>query len=155
APEVKTAPETPEKSVASVTAPGTSKAAAPEVPQGQPIAVKTPDGTVINEPDFKSAILRAIGSKGHVLLNSNEPIRLSGASAAIKITGGPLYIRAAEGVRPVLEVDMKGSEAFLLAGAQSPITVIGVTMVAHYGSQAKGGAPLIEALGSVRLEHCA
>jgi|GEM_PF-995260 len=155
APEVKEARETPEKAVAAVASPATPKAVVPEVPKGQPIAVKTPDGTVIVEPDFKSAMQRAIGSKGHVLLNNTEPIRFSGANAAIRITGGPLYIRAAEGVRPVLEVDMKGAEAFLTTGAQTPISIVGVTMVAHYGSQSKGAAPLIEALGNVRLEHCA
>ncbi|WP_422924139.1 protein kinase domain-containing protein [Singulisphaera sp. PoT] len=148
------ASETPEKKVAIVTPPATPTKAAPEVPKGEPIAVKAPDGTVAVEPDFKSAMQRAIGSKGHVLLNNKEPIRLSGPAAALRISGGPLYIRAAKGANPVLELDLKGSDAFITPGAETPITIEGVTIVAHYGSEAKAPAPIIEAPGHVRLDRC-
>ena len=86
---------------------------AAEVPPDEPIAVKTPDGVVMIEPNLKSAMQRAIGSKGHVLLNNRTPLKLTGSDAALTIGGGRLYIRAAEGVHPVLEVEMQGQKPFL------------------------------------------
>lgn len=124
-------------------------------PQG--FTVKAPDGTVTVEPDLKTAMQRAIGSRGHVLLDHREPLRLTGADAAIKINGGPLYIRAAEGSRPVLQVEIKGAKPFLTTGVQTPVTIVGVSIEAQYADHSGPGEPppIVEAAGKVTLDRCA
>jgi serine/threonine protein kinase len=123
--------------------------------QRQGITVKAPDGTTSIEPDLKTAMKRAIGSRGHVLLNNREPLRLSGADAAIKVGGGPLYIRAAEGMQPVLEVALEGSKPFLTTGVETPLTIVGVTIVAHSAEPGRDAPPIIDAAGKVTLDRCA
>jgi serine/threonine-protein kinase len=127
------------------------------VPGGHPIAVKSRDGVVTVEADLKNAMRRAIGSKGHVLLNNATPLKLSGEEAAIMISGGRLHIRAAEGARPVLEVEIKGPGPFLSTRTDTPLTMVGVTIVAHYAGTAPGKEPppLIEAGTTIVLDHCA
>ncbi|WP_406694482.1 serine/threonine-protein kinase [Singulisphaera sp. Ch08] len=135
-----------------------SKGIGPELAKevGPGIAVKAPDGSVSMEPDLKSAMQRAIGSRGHVLLNNREPLRLSGAAAAIKVNGGPLYLRAAEGMQPVIEVEIKGAKPFLTTGIETPLTIVGVTIVANYSESGGGEAPpIIEAAGKVTLDRSA
>jgi serine/threonine-protein kinase len=130
----------------------------PEVLRGHPIAVKLGDGTVKIETDLKSALKRAIGSKGHVLLNNATPLKLTGDEAAIMISGGRrLFIRAAEGARPVVEVEIGGTNPFLSTQSDTPLTLVGVTVVAHYIGPARGKEPppLIEAGATVVLDHCA
>ena len=112
------------------------KTIAYEVPPGQAIAVKLPDGSVTVEPNLKNAMQRAIGGKGHVLLNNSEPIRLTG-DEALTIGGGRLYIRAARGVRPVLEVDIKGQKPLLTTRSDTALTIVGVTIVARYIGKSK------------------
>ena len=129
---------------------------AAEVPPDEPIAVKTPDGVVMIEPNLKSAMQRAIGSKGHVLLNNRTPLVLSGPDqAAITIGGGPLYIRAAEGVHPVVEVEMQGQKPFLSTRTDTPLTIVGVTFVARYRGKPKMVPALIQAGANLTLDRCA
>jgi serine/threonine-protein kinase len=128
---------------------------ADEVPAGQAIAVRAADGTLTRESDLKSAMQRAIGSKGQVLLNNREPLKFSGAAAALRVNGGSLTIRAAEGARPVLEVEIKGKAPFLSAGTGTPLTLIGVTVVARYEGTGIDPPPVIDAAAAVKLEHCA
>ncbi len=130
----------------------------PEVPGGHPIAVKLGDGTIKIETDLKSALRRAIGSKGQVLLNNATPLKLAGDEAAISISGGRrLLIRAAEGARPVVEVEIGGASPFLSTRTDTPLTLVGLTVVARYVGPARGKEPppLIEAGASVELDHCA
>jgi serine/threonine-protein kinase len=129
--------------------------AADEVPPGEPIAVKMPDGVVTIEPNLKSAMQRAIGSKGHVLLNNSTPLKLSGPEAVLTIGGGRLYIRAAEGVHPVVEVEIQGQRPFLTTRADAPLTIAGVTFVARYRGKAKRGPALIQAGADLTLDRCA
>ena len=108
------------------------------------------------EPNLKSAMQRAIGSKGHVLLNNRTPLKLSGPDeAAITIGGGPLYIRAAEGVHPVVEVEMQGQKPFLSTRADTPLTIVGVTFVARYRGKPKMVPALIQAGANLTLDRCA
>jgi serine/threonine-protein kinase len=126
-----------------------------EVPPDQPIAVKLPDGTVRVEPNLKSAMQRAIGSKGHVVLNNSRALALSGSEAELAIGGGPLYIRAAAGVRPVVEVEIGRQKPFLSTKADTPLTIVGVTIVARYRSRPKTIPPVIHAGADMTLERCA
>jgi serine/threonine-protein kinase len=127
-----------------------------EVPPDQLFAVKLRDGTMQFEPDLRSALQRAIGSRGTVLLNNREPLVLKGAEAVLPlIGGGPLSIRAAEGVRPVLEVEIQGQKPFLATRAETPLSLAGVTIVARYRGSSKAAAPVIQAGANVTLERCA
>jgi serine/threonine-protein kinase len=122
----------------------------------EPIVVKLRDGSVKVETDLKSAIQRAIGSKGHVLLNTSKPLVLRGSAAALPaIGGGPLAIRAAEGVQPVLEVEIQGQKPFLTTRAETPLTLVGVTIVARYRGPSRTVPPVIQAGANVALERCA
>ncbi|SIO56161.1 serine/threonine protein kinase [Singulisphaera sp. GP187] len=151
-----TAPADDDKSTPVATPTPTGKGPELAKKQGPGIAVKGSDGSVLMADDLKSAMQRAIGSRGHVLLNNREPLRLSGADAAITINGGPLYIRAAEGVQPVLEVEIKGAKPFLTTGVETPLTLVGVTIVAHYSEPGRGEAPpIIQAAGKVTLDRSA
>jgi serine/threonine-protein kinase len=124
-------------------------------PVGLAIPVEAQDGTITNEPDLLNALQRAIGSSGRVLLNNREPIRLSGKDAIVPpVSGGRLYIRAAGGVQPVLEVEVSGKEPFLSTRTRTPITIVGVTIVARYVDQGQPPPPLIEAGAQVTLERC-
>jgi len=125
--------------------------------EGKPagFTVRNADGSVHStEPDLKSAMQVAIGSKGHVWLDHREPIKLTGDDATIKIDGGPLYIRAAEGIEPVLEVEIKGAKPFLTTGIGSPLTMTGVTIIAHFDSSARLVPPVIESANRVVLDRC-
>jgi serine/threonine-protein kinase len=135
---------------------GPKAGAAREVPAGQDFAVRTPDGTVVPEPNLKGALQRAIGSRGQVLLNNREPIRLTGPDATINgISGGRLSIRAAEGVQPVLEVEIEGKTPFLSTRTDTPLSIVGVTIVARYRGTPKVAPALIQAGGNVTLDRCA
>jgi serine/threonine-protein kinase len=129
----------------------------PEVLREHPIAVKMRDGSLKIETDLKSAMQRAIGSKGHVLLSNATPLKLRDEEAAIAISGGPLSIRAAEGARPVVEVEIRGARPFLSTRTDTPLTLVGLTLVAHYLGPPKGKEhpPLIEAGTTVTLDRCA
>ncbi len=126
----------------------------PAIPEGQGFAVLAPDGTVVREPDLKGAMSRAVGSKGRVLLDKSEPIKLSGDDAAINLSGGRLTIAAKKGVQPVLEVEVKGETPWLLVRSESPLTLIGVTIVARYPTPHPKPAPVILAASEVTLTNC-
>ena len=155
-PEIAAKGSTPEPDARSKSAQAQAKTSgAAEVPPDEPIAVKTPDGVVKIEPNLKSAMQRAIGSKGHVLLNNRTPLKLSGTEAALTIGGGRLYIRAAEGVHPVVEVEIQGQKPFLSTRADTPLTIVGVTFVARYRGKPKTVPPLIQAGADLTLDRCA
>ncbi len=126
-------------------------------PEGSNFAVRMPHGNLIREIGLKSAMRRAIGSSGRVLLDNRKPLKLSGDDAAIDISGGLLVIGAAPGVRPVLEVEIKGQTPFLLTQSKTPLKLIGVTIVARYTGQNpnQDAPPVILAGDKVTLERCA
>jgi eukaryotic-like serine/threonine-protein kinase len=122
---------------------------------GVPIAVMAADGSLLaKETSLKGAMERAIGSKGHVLLDNRTPLKLSGRDAQIAVGGGPLYVRAAEGARPVLEVEIAGKEPFLATRTDTAINLVGVTIKAHYSGKAKDVPPVIRAGATASLERC-
>ncbi|MDR3632595.1 MAG: serine/threonine-protein kinase [Isosphaeraceae bacterium] len=127
----------------------------PPIPEGQGFAVRTGGGDVSKEPNLKSAMQRAIGSRGRVVLNNKEPLKLTGDDAVINISGGALVIAAEKGTQPVLEVEIKGGNSWLMTRAESPLTVIGVTIVAKYvGTPGPNPPPVIYSGSKVTLDHC-
>lgn len=134
------------------TAAGKAEPALPP-PTGKEVRVVAADGTPTNERDFRTAVQAAVGGKGHVLLLNARPLKLSAADA-LNVGGGLLTIRAAEGVRPVLQVEVKGRKPFLATRADAPLRLEGVSILAHYAGGGPDRAPVIEAGASVSLERC-
>jgi serine/threonine-protein kinase len=125
-------------------------------PRGKEVRVVDGDGTAANEPDLASALRRAVGSKGYVLLVNRNPLTFS-AEEAIKISGGRAEIRAREGIQPVLVVEIRGGKPFLTTLADSALRIEGVSLVARYTDASPGTppTPVIEAGGDLVLERCA
>ena len=130
-----------------------AKSGLPE-PRGKEVRVVAGDRSESNEPDLKSAIRAAIGARGHVELRGSEPLKVS-AAEALKASGGVLVIRAAAGVRPVLQVEVKGSTPFLSTRTDTALRIEGVTIEATYVDPGNNPAAVIEAGGSVTLDRCA
>ena len=126
------------------------------LPQGNEVRVVAADGTAWNESDLHSAVLAAIGGKGHVLLLNAKPLVLKEANA-MNVGGGQLTIRAGDGVRPrpVLNVEVKGRRPFLTTRGDAPLRLEGVTIVAHFVGSGPDPPPVIEAGASLALERCA
>ena len=140
-------------------APGTKGATKPQpprppVPQGKEVVVASPDGTFTVESDFKSAIHAAVGGRGYVLLLNAQPLTLTAADA-VNISGGPLTIRAGDGMRPVLKVEVKGNNPFLATRGDAPLRIEGVTIEAKFIDPGPEPAAVIEAGANVVLDRCA
>ena len=146
------------EAVASPTGAGggkTSGEKAPEVPQpkGQQVAVVAADGTTSIEPDLRAAMRAAVGSRGHVLLLNQTPLKVA-ASEAFTASGGTLAIRAGAGVKPVLQVEVKGATPFLSTRTNAPLKIEGVTIEVTYVEPGPAPAPVIQAGSSVSLDRC-
>jgi hypothetical protein len=90
-----------------------------------------------------------------VLLLNRTPLALAAADA-VRVSGGRISVRAAEGVRPVLEVEVTRGTPFLATTAESPLALEGVTIVARYvGPAGTDPTPVIAAGGDVALSRCA
>jgi serine/threonine-protein kinase len=106
------------------------------------------------------AMRNAIGSHGWVELRNRQPLRLTSDQILDFQTGrGTLSIRAAAGIEPVIEIELKGSKPLLATGSGVVLELSGVTIVAKY-SQPKPGAattppPVISTAGKARISRCA
>ena len=89
-----------------------------------------------------------------MLLTSDEPLKFP-ASDAINLGGGRLVIRAKEGTKPVLQVEVKGRTPFLATRTDTSIELVGLTIEAHYIAPGAEPAAVIEAGGAVILTQCA
>jgi len=81
-------------------------------------------------------------------------LRFSSAEA-INIGGGALEIRAADGVKPVLQVEVRRQTPFLATKADTPIKLVGVTIEVRYVDPGPEPAAVIEAGSHVTLDRCA
>jgi serine/threonine-protein kinase len=121
--------------------------------KGQEVEAVAADETMSVQPDFRRAVLTAIGSRGYVLLRNARPLRIK--AETIVASGGPLTIRAGDGARPVLEVVVRRGKPFLLTRPNSPLRIEGVTVVVYYADEGPEPPPVIDAGASVTLDRCA
>ncbi len=126
----------------------------PRVLNGNEVEVVSAEGTVSVEPDLAHAMRAAIGARGHVLLRNTTPLKFSAADANT-VSGGSLVIRAAEGTRPVLHVEVKGRNPFLSTRTRTALLMQGVTIEATYLEPGQNPAPVISAGSNVTLDRCA
>ena len=114
----------------------TNTAAPNPVPKPKSAIVVRTEGE--NDQEFPAekmheAMQTAIGARGWIELRNREPIRLTTDPALNFNSGrGRLSIRAAPGVRPVLEVEMTGSQPFLTTGSGVALDLSGVTIKVQY-----------------------
>ena len=133
--------------------PSGSKKALPK-PRGQEVMVIVPGDDPVIEPSLGDAMKVAIGRRGYVLLGNESPLTIPG-SKTISLSGGPLLIKAEEGVRPVIRVEIAGGKPFLFTKTGTPIQIEGVTFEVKYANPGKDPAPVIAAGSDVRLDRCA
>ncbi len=133
-------------------------------PTGKPnpaITVLTDGGEEKPVEDLFQAMETAIGAKGWVVLHNREPLSLLAREQPVSLVGtGWLKIRAAQGVKPVLMVELKGQKPFLTIGPDMNMTMEGLTIVARYLDPPPGStphptpAPVILAGGPARIRYC-
>ena len=124
-----------------------------KMPEGKEVRVVAADGSEANEPDLSSALRAAIGGRGHVLLLNKEPLNVS-AAEAVTLSGGTLVIRAGEGVKPVLHVEVKAGTPFLSTRSDTPLKMERVAIVVKYLDPGSDPAPVIMAGGNATLDRC-
>ena len=126
---------------------------------GPAIIVRTEDE---NEQEFPAeklfeAMQSAIGH-GWVELRNREPLRLTSDRALDFITGrGRLVVRAAPGLQPVIEIELKGLKPALTTGSAVTLELSGLTINVSYSQQGVSSIPpaVIVAAGSAKIDRCA
>jgi eukaryotic-like serine/threonine-protein kinase len=94
-------------------------------------------------------------------LRKDEPLHLASDQILPYGSGrGRLNIRAAPGVTPVIEVELKGPQPFLQTGSAVLLELSGLTFVVRYptpgGAASPAPPPLIAAAGkTTKFDHCA
>lgn len=125
-----------------------------------PIAVRAEgENTRLFSADkLLEALQTAIGAHGWVELRNREPLFLT-SDRAINFGSarGHLVIRAASGVRPIIETELKGNRPFLTTGSGVALELSGLTIKVRYPPQGASPTlpPLITTVGSAKIDRCA
>jgi serine/threonine-protein kinase len=133
------------------------KRVATEAPE---IVVRTEGENEIQVDDLLQAIEKAMGSRGWVELRNRQPLHLSSNQTLDLLSGqGPLVIRAASGVEPVIEIELKSSKPLLATGSGVFLKLSGLTIVVRYPevrlSSLAAPAAIITAASAVEIDRCA
>jgi hypothetical protein len=118
------------------------------------------DGEETPVSDFAQALETAVGTKGWVILRNREPLFLPARDRTTSSAGnGWLKLRAAQGLNPVLIVEINNRNPFLLIGSGMSLVMEGLTIVARYPDQFSGNdlspSPVILTGGPAYFHHCA
>ena len=123
------------------------------------IIVRTDDE---NEQQFPAEkLLEAMQSamgRGWVELRNREPLHLTSNQVVNFISGtGRLVVRAAPGLQPVIEIELKGSKPLLTTGSGVALELSGLTINVSYSQQGAPPTPsaVIVAAGSAKIDRCA
>jgi serine/threonine-protein kinase len=109
------------------------------------------------------AIQAAMGARGWVELQTPEPLRLDNdQSIDLSSAQGVLIVRAAAGVIPIVELDMKvAKKPLIVTGSSVSLEMSGLTFVVHYPDLTALASPsfipgaVIAAAGSAKIDRCA
>jgi serine/threonine-protein kinase len=123
-----------------------------------PIIVRGEDGQETPYPTLAEAVSHALGSKGTVVLQNQEPLSIE-ENLPISVSGSGrswLSIRGAEGLYPILQLDLKKRKPLLQISQGVNVTIEDLTIVARYPEASTGVSPLplIDSAGSLNLIHC-
>jgi eukaryotic-like serine/threonine-protein kinase len=104
------------------------------------------------------ALQTAIGAHGWVELRNREPLRLTSDQTLNFVSAqGRLTVRAASGIQPIIEIDLKGANPLLTTGSGVSLDLSGLTIKVNYPLQGTSSAPpaVIMAAGSAKIDRCA
>jgi len=123
----------------------------------QPFVVRLPDDEERHFDNLLDAIQIATATHGYVELRNREPYHLRGDQTLDFARGTEtLDIRAAPGIVPVIEIELKGPNSFLTTGSSVPLVLSGVTIVVHYlETGASPPPPIIKAVRKAKIDRCA
>ena len=101
----------------------------------------------------------AVGANGWVVLHNRKPLSLSKEQPDFSGKGW-LKIRAARGVEPVLSIELKGQNPFLVIGPSMKCTLEGLTIEARYPEPSPGNpgptsVPILLTAAIALIRHCA
>ncbi|WP_435008926.1 protein kinase domain-containing protein [Tundrisphaera lichenicola] len=114
------------------------------------IVVRLPDGSSQVIKTLPDAIKAASNrSGGEVILGPGTTCRIS-SDDPIRIPDGSLTLRAADGARPVLEIQIKGNRPMFLVNA--PLKIQGLMVVVRYETPSE--APSFQAERDLTFENC-
>ena len=139
---------------------GEVKVKEPDRRSGPAITVISRDGDETPVQDLYQAMETAVGAKGWVVLHNHEPLIVAASNRTVLSAGNDwLKIRGAQGISPVVVVELKGQRPFLTVGSGMNLILEGLTIVARYVDQPSGNGvsppPIILAGGPAKLSHCA
>jgi eukaryotic-like serine/threonine-protein kinase len=107
------------------------------------------------------AMKTAMG-RGWVELRNREPLKLiSSSNIPLDFNSGRglLSIRAAEGVNPVIEVTLNGTNPLLVLGSGVPLKLSGITILVHHpkptATPTAASPAVIKTAGSSKIDRCA
>jgi eukaryotic-like serine/threonine-protein kinase len=139
---------------------GSGKTPAPNLASGSDIVVKREGEDDLPFPASKllDAIQASVAKDAWIELRNRQPLRVPGDQVVdLGAAQGGLRIKAAPGIHPIIEVDIKTAKPFLTAGPQVPLELEGITILARYSqtapitSNAVLPPPLIMAAGRCRI----
>ena len=128
---------------------------------GPAIVVRMEGQTEIPFSDLADAMQTAMRRRGcWIELRNREPLRLASDQTFDLVSGsGSLIVRAAPGIEPEIEVELKGTKPLLATGSGVSLELSGLTLVVHHpqsGSAPALGSPaVITAAGKAKIERCA
>ncbi|MDB5350927.1 MAG: serine/threonine protein kinase [Planctomycetota bacterium] len=123
------------------------------------IAIRYPDNTEVAQPDLREAITRLGGSGGEIVLRTKKTLKVGDPKKSLRLSGGHLVIKAVDGARPELSVDLAGPMPWIEADPLARLTLIGLSIraeiIVNEGARPGASPPtLIAANGGVALERC-
>jgi len=127
---------------------------------GPAIVVRTEGEKEIPANNLLEAMLTAMGNRGWVELRSGEPLHLASDQTLDFVSGsGSLTVRAAPGIEPVIEIELKGPKPLLATGSGVSLRLSGLTLLVQYPQPglAPALAPpaVITAAGKAKIDRCA
>jgi hypothetical protein len=133
-----------------------------DVPKaGLPFVVRTEGQNEREIPvsNLLDAMHTAMGNHGWVELRNREPLHLASDQSFELNTVGLLSIRAAPGIEPVIEFELKGPKPLLATGSGVKLTLSGLTFLVRYPQSglASASAPpaVIATAGKAKIDRCA
>ena len=99
-----------------------------------------------------------MGARGWVELRNREPLYLTSDQTLNFGSGrGRLIIRAAAGLQPVIEIELKGPKPLLTTGSGVSLELSGLTIKVRYPQHGASLSPagMIIAAGKAKIDRCA
>ncbi len=119
------------------------------------ITVVYRDGVTRTATSLAEAVTMAGGPRGgEVVLSGKAPVTLNNSTPGIELASGGVTIRAAEGARPILMLDVVGPNPFLSTRGAGRLALKGLRVEARYSSSARSFGHLAEVGGEIDLERC-